>query len=152
MSGGPQQREAGSLQTVLPDGWQRPSGYANGIRVPAGRDLLFVAGQIGWDASQRLVSTDFCAQFEQALRNCVAVVEAAGGSASDIVRLSMFCSDREAYAEQQAEVGAAYRRVMGRHYPSMSLVQVAALLEPGARIEIEATAALASAPPVRGTR
>ncbi len=127
---------------VLPEGWRRPRGYSNGIRVPAGRDLLFVAGQIGWDESQRLVSVDFALQFERALRNCVAVVEAAGGCSADIVRLTMYCSDRADYLSHLAEVGAAYRRVMGSHYPSMSLVQVAALIEAGASIEIEATAAL----------
>ena len=133
------------LELILPDGWRRPRGYSNGVRVPAGRELLFVAGQIGWDASGRLVSSEFPAQFEQALRNCVAVVEAAGGSAGDIVRLTMYCRDRSAYASRLTEIGAAYRRVMGGHYPSMSLVEVAALVEDGAQIEIEATAALCPA-------
>ena len=143
MSGGSQPREGRSLETILPAGWPRPHGYAQGVRVPAGRDLLFVAGQIGWDESGHLVGSDFTAQFERALRNCVSVVEAAGGGASDVVRLTMFCSDRAAYLRELPAIGAAYRRVMGSHYPSMSLVQVAALLENGAQIEIEATAAIA---------
>lgn len=130
------------LQLVLPPGWKRPSGYSNGVRVPAGRDLLFVAGQIGWDEGGRLVDAGFAPQFERALRNCVTVVETAGGRAADIVRLTLYCADRRDYLGHLAEVGAAYRRVMGDHYPSMSLVQVAALLEEGARVEIEATAAL----------
>lgn len=134
-----------ALQLVLPSGWKRPSGYSNGVRVPAGRDLLFVAGQIGWDETGRLVDAGFPAQFERALRNCVTVVEAAGGRAADIVRLTLYCADRHDYLGHLAEVGTAYRRVMGEHYPSMSLVEVAALLEEGARVEIEATAALPAA-------
>jgi len=131
-----------ALRTVLPEGWPRPSGYSQGLRVTAGRELVFVAGQVGWDAGGRLASPGFVPQFEQALRNCVAVVAAAGGQAQDIVRLTMFCTDRREYLACLAEVGQAYRRVMGRHYPVMSLVQVAALVEDGARIEIEATAAV----------
>lgn len=129
-------------RVVLPPGWPRPSGFSQALRVPAGRELVFVAGQVGWDVHGRFSSRDFLPQFEQALRNCVAVVEAAGGQASDIVRLTMFCTDRQDYLGRLAEVGAAYRRVMGRHYPAMSLVQVAALVEQDARIEIEATAAV----------
>ncbi len=128
---------------VQPDGWPRPKGYANGWRVPAGRDLLFVAGQIGWDAEERFASDDFVQQFEQALRNCVTVVEAAGGGPTDIVRLTMFCVDTRVYTERIQEVGAAYRRVLGKHFPTMSLIRVAGLLEPRALVEIEATAALA---------
>jgi enamine deaminase RidA (YjgF/YER057c/UK114 family) len=134
-----------ALQLVLPPGWKRPSGYSNGVRVPAGRDLLFVAGQIGWDEAGRLVDAGFPRQFERALSNCVIVVEAAGGRAADIVRLTLYCVDRRDYLGHLGEVGAAYRRVMGDHYPSMSLVEVAALLEEGARVEIEATAALPAA-------
>lgn len=134
-----------ALQVVLPEGWKRPSGYSNGLRVPAGRDLLFVSGQVAWDEAGQLIDTGFAGQFERALRNCVTVVEAAGGRAADIVRLTMFCSDRRDYLIHLAEVGLAYRRVMGGHFPSMSLVEVAALLEDGARIEIEATAALSAA-------
>jgi enamine deaminase RidA (YjgF/YER057c/UK114 family) len=133
------------LEVILPTGWPRPNGYSNGVRVPAGHELLFVSGQVGWDASGRLVSPEFAAQFEQALKNCVAVVEAAGGTPRDVVRLTLYCRDRNAYSSRLREVGAAYRRVMGSHYPSMSLVEVAGLLEEGAQIEIEATAALAPA-------
>lgn len=134
--------EALPLAQVQPASWPRPKGYANGWRVPAGRDLLFLAGQIAWNAEERIVSDDFVDQFEQALGNCVAVVEAAGGTAADIVRLTMFCIDTQVYADRIKEVGSAYRRVMGRHYPAMSLLRVAGLLEEGAQIEIEATAAL----------
>ncbi len=133
------------LESVLPDGWPRPSGYSQAWRVPAGHDLVFVSGQIGWDAQEEFVSDEFVEQFEQALANCVAIVSAAGGSAASIVRLTMFCRDKTAYLESLREVGAAYKRVMGRHYPAMSLVQVADLVEDRAQIEIEATAALAPA-------
>lgn len=139
---GQQTSEPGALKAVLPVGWPRPQGYSQAIHVPPGRSMLFVAGQIGWDVGRKLVSTEFLAQFEQALRNCVSIVEAAGGTAEDIVRLTMYCVDRRAYAERLSEVGEAYRRVMGRNFPAMSLVEVAALLEEGALIEIEATAAL----------
>ncbi len=135
--------DARPLIPVQPEAWPRPKGYANGWRVPAGRDLLFVAGQIGWNAEERIDSDDFVDQFEQALNNCLAVVVAAGGVAEDIVRLTMFCVDTQMYVDRIKDVGAAYRRVLGRHYPTMSLLQVAGLLEPGAQIEIEATAALA---------
>ena len=142
MSGGPPEHRSPSPGVVLPAGWKRPSGYSNGMHVPAGRDLLFVAGQIGWDENERLVGADLARQFEQALRNCVTVVEAAGGSAHDIVRLTMYCTDRAAYLRERAALGSAYRRVMGAHYPSMSLLLIAALVEEGALIEVEATAAI----------
>lgn len=148
--GSPTPDAARPLEALLPEGWPRPRGYSNGIRVPASHDLVVVAGQIGWGTDERLVSDDFVAQFERALVNCVAVVEAAGGSARDIVRLTMFATDRESYVARRGEIGAAYRRVMGDHYPAMSLVVVDALVEAGARIEIEATAALA--PRARGPR
>ncbi|HTE06539.1 MAG TPA: RidA family protein [Planctomycetota bacterium] len=140
------------LETIVPSGWPRPRGYSQAVRVPAGRELLFVAGQIGWDASEQLVGADFPAQFEQALRNCVTVVQAAGGGAGDIVRLTMYCTDRGVYLRHLREVGIAYRRIMGEHYPCMSLVQVAALVEQGAQIEIEATAALAPETGAEGGR
>jgi len=130
------------LQVVLPAGWPRPRGYSQAIRVPAGRELVFVSGQVGWDEQGHFASREFVPQFEQALRNCAAVVAAAGGGAADIVRLTIFCRDRRAYLERQREVGEAYRRVMGAHYPAMALVEVAALVEDAAQIEIEATAAV----------
>ncbi|MCB9896502.1 MAG: RidA family protein [Planctomycetes bacterium] len=132
-----------TIEAVLPAGWPRPKGYANALRVPAGHDLLVLAGQIGWDEHERIVGAGFVDQFRQALRNVLTLVQAAGGRAEDIVRLTMFCADRRAYLGALPEVGAAYREVLGRHYPAMSLVEVAALVEDGALIEIEATAALA---------
>jgi len=137
--------KSAALQIVLPPGWPRPRGYSQGIRVPLGRELVFVAGQVGWDEQEHFAAPGFAAQFEQALRNCVRIVEASGGAAADIVRLTVFCRDCREYREQLSEVGAAYRRVMGTHYPAMSLMQVAALLEPEARVEVEATAAVPAA-------
>lgn len=130
------------LIPVQPEGWPRPKGYTNAWRVPAGHDLLVLAGQIGWDADERLVGPGFVEQFEQALANCVTLVRAAGGEREHIVRLTMFCADRAAYLDALDEVGASYRRVMGRHFPAMTMVEVAALIEPGAIIEIEAVAAV----------
>jgi enamine deaminase RidA (YjgF/YER057c/UK114 family) len=128
------------MRILQPPDWARPKGYANGI-VAEGR-LVFVAGQIGWDARQRLVSPDFVAQAEQALRNVVAVLHEAGARPEHVARLRWYVTDREAYSTAQAQLGQAYRTVMGAHYPTMTLVEVAALLEQGALVEIEATAVL----------
>lgn len=125
---------------INPDGWKPAKGYANGVLSDGPR--LYVSGQIGWNGDQIFETRDFVGQMEQALRNVVAVVEAAGGTASDIVRLTWFIIDKSEYLARQAEVGAAYRRVMGRHYPAMSVVVVAGLIEDEALVEIEATAAL----------
>lgn len=127
---------------VQPEGWPRPRGYANGWLVPAGHDLLVLAGQIGWDESERLVSERFVDQFGQALANVATLVAAAGGGVEHIVRLTMYCTDKQQYLADLDGVGRAYQSVMGRHYPAMAMVQVADLVETGALIEIEATAAL----------
>ncbi len=127
---------------VEPEGWPRPRGYANGMR--ARGEVVAVAGQIGWDARQTLVEGGFAAQFEQALANVVAVVRAAGGGPQDLVSLTIFVTDRDAYLGALPAVGAGYRRVMGPHYPAMALVMVAGLLEPRAFVEIQALAVLPS--------
>ena len=132
-----------SFESVHPEGWPPPSGYANGILVTGAGRLLFVAGQVAWDAEQRLVGPgDFVAQFRCALENVVAVVRAAGGEPEHLVRLTIYVTDKDLYRAATRAVGEAYRAVVGRHYPAMALVQVAALLEEGALVEIEATAAL----------
>ena len=118
------------------------SGYANGMLAPAGARLLFVAGQVAWDAEHRIVSDGFVEQFERALANVLTVVRAAGGAPTDVVRLTLYVADRVRYQESLKEVGDAYRRLMGKHFPAMTLVEVAALLDEGALVEIEATAAL----------
>jgi enamine deaminase RidA (YjgF/YER057c/UK114 family) len=131
-----------ALRPVSPTSWPRPRGYSNGVLVPAGRRLLFVAGMVGWDAQERIVSGGFVAQFEQALLNVIAVVEAAGGGAPDVARMLVFVTDKKEYLARRAELGEVWKRTMGRHYPAMALVQVAGLIEDGALVEIEATAAV----------
>lgn len=132
-----------TLQPIQPKGWAAPRGYSNGMLAPAGSSTLFVAGQIAWDADQRLVgANDFGAQFAQALANVVAVVRAAGGGPEHLGRLTIYVTDKQAYLADLAAIGAAYKQHMGRHFPAMALVQVADLLEEGAMVEIEGTAAL----------
>jgi enamine deaminase RidA (YjgF/YER057c/UK114 family) len=127
-------------QLLHPRHWKRPNGYANGIAAE-GR-TVFVAGQIGWNAEQRFESHDFVAQTRQALENVVAVVREAGGAPEHITRLTWFITDKREYVSRLAEVGAAYRAVMGRHFPAMTMVQVVALVEDEAKVEIEAVAVL----------
>ncbi len=128
------------LQPINPQELGAPKGYSNGLLAPAGARLLFVAGQIGWDGEQRLVGAGFAAQFHQALANVLTVVRAAGGSAEHVARLTLYVTDKQLYLTELKAVGAAYRELMGRHFPTMALLQVADLLEPGALVEIEATA------------
>ncbi len=123
-----------------------PKGYSNGLLMEPGR-LLFVAGQIGWDAESKLVSTEMAPQFEQALRNVLDVVGAAGGSAEHIGRFTIYVTDKQRYLSATKDIGGAYRQLMGRHYPAMALVEVADLLEEGALVEIEATAVIPSGDP-----
>ncbi len=125
---------------LQPKGWASPQGYANGIAAE-GR-VVFVAGQIGWDAGGRLVSDDLAGQAEQALRNVVAVLAEAGGAPHHLTRLTWYVIDKAGYVARRKEIGAAYRRVIGKHYPAMALLVVAGLLEDGAQVEIEATAVI----------
>lgn len=125
-------------KTIHPENWPTPKGYANGILASNG--TLFIGGQIGWDAEQNFVSDTFLGQMEQALKNIREVVEAAGGTPEDIVRLTWYVTDKKDYLDHQTEVGAAYRRVLGRHFPAMAMVVVSGLVENEALVEIEATA------------
>jgi len=125
---------------IHPEGWLPAKGYANGVLARDG--TLHIGGQIGWDENKRFVSADFVGQMQQALRNIAAIVEAAGGQVSDVARLTWFVTDKSEYLERQAEVGAAYREVFGKHFPAMSMVVVAGLVEDDALVEIEATAHL----------
>ena len=125
--------------TVLqPKSWAAPKGYANGIAAEGVQ--VFIAGQIGWDKDCKLVGDDFVAQVEQALSNIVQVLAEAGGKPHHLVRVNWYVTDKAAYVARQAEIGAAYRRTIGRHFPAMTLLVVAGLLEEGAKVEIEATA------------
>jgi enamine deaminase RidA (YjgF/YER057c/UK114 family) len=126
------------METLQPEGWARPRGYANGI-VAQGK-VVFVAGQIGWNAREEFETDDFAGQVRQALSNVVAVLAEAGGGPAQIARLTWYVTDKREYRAALAEVGRAYRDVIGPHYPAMTLVQVAALLEDRAKVEIEATA------------
>jgi enamine deaminase RidA (YjgF/YER057c/UK114 family) len=123
-----------------PRGWKAPKGFANGI-VAAGR-TVFLAGQVGWNAQQEFETQDFVAQTRQALANIVELVQEAGGTAEHITRLTWFVVDKKEYLSRLSDLGAAYRAVMGKHFPVMTLVQVVALVEDRARVEIEATAVL----------
>jgi enamine deaminase RidA (YjgF/YER057c/UK114 family) len=128
-------------ETILPDGWPRPSGYSEGLK--AGGDVLMAAGQVGWDPRTHVFeSDDFVAQVRQALQNVKDVLGAAGARTAHVVRMTWYITDRDDYVLRLEEVGKAYREVFGAHYPAMSLVIVAGLLEPGAKVEIEATAVL----------
>ena len=129
-----------SRELLQPPGWSRPRGYANGIAAQ-GR-LVFVAGQIGWDAEQRFVSDGFAAQVRQALANVVAVLACAGARPEHLVRMTWYVTSRDEYNASLAEIGAAWRELIGRNFPAMSVVVVAGLLEPRAKVEIEATAVI----------
>jgi len=129
-------------QLINPEALGAPKGYSNGVLCEPGGRLLFVAGQVGWDDKERIVSERFSEQFGRAIQNVVTVLEAAGGKPGHVTRLTIFVSDKQEYIDQSREVGAEYRRVMGRHFPAMSLIQIAALLEEGAKVEIEATAVI----------
>ena len=128
------------MSIVTPSFFPKPRGYANGI-VATGR-TLFISGQIAWDGNARLVSPDFATQFLQALDNVIAVVREAGGGTEHIAKLLAFVTDLEAYRAATRAIGEGWRERMGKHYPAMSLVKVAGLLEPGALVEIEGVAML----------
>jgi enamine deaminase RidA (YjgF/YER057c/UK114 family) len=127
-----------SREILHPPGWTRPRGYANGVAA-VGRQV-FVAGQIGWDGEQRFVSDDFALQTRQALSNVIDVLACAGAGPQHVVRLTWYITSRDEYNGAVAEVGTIYRELFGRNFPAMSVVVVAGLLEPRAKVEIEATA------------
>jgi enamine deaminase RidA (YjgF/YER057c/UK114 family) len=126
-------------EILLPEGWAKPIGYANGI-VARGR-LVFVAGQIGWNpATCEFETDDFAAQTEQTLRNVAAVLREAGAGPEHIARMTWYITDKPAYLAARRDIGRAWREILGRHYPAMAVVVVSALIEDRAKIEIEATA------------
>lgn len=128
------------MRVLQPQGWASPVGYANGIEA-RGR-LVFVAGQVGWDAAQKFHSTELAPQFEQALKNVLAVLAEAGGRAEHICRLTAYCCDKPAYLAARPALGRIWRSLMGRHFPAMSMIFVADLLDAPGKIELEATAVI----------
>jgi enamine deaminase RidA (YjgF/YER057c/UK114 family) len=130
-----------SHEILNPESLGRPRGYSNGVLAARGR-TLFIAGQIGWNSAQQIVSEEFAPQFTQALKNVLTVLEAAHGKPEHVGRFTIYVTDKQRYMAASKEIGASFRDLMGCHYPAMTLVQVAALLEPGAQVEIEATAVI----------
>ena len=128
-------------RTVLPEGWHRPKGYSNAV-IAQGRQI-YVAGQVGWDSEERFNSDDIAEQAAQALRNIVAVLEAAGAGPEDIVRMTWYVTDKAAYIAGLKEIGQAYRQIIGRNFPAMTAVEVTALIEDRAKVEVECTAVVA---------
>lgn len=133
------------MNILQPAGWTPPRGYANGVATRG--TLVFVAGQVGWNAAQRFDSDDFVAQATQALRNVVAVLAEAGARPEHIARMTWYVVDKREYLACGKALGAAYRDIMGRHYPAMTAVEVKGLMEDAARVEIEATAVVPAATP-----
>ena len=127
-------------QILQPHGWEQPKGFSNGIR--ARGTMVFTGGMIGWDSQCRFAGQDLAAQVGQTLSNILAVLAEAGAGAEDVVRLTWYITDKREYLAQAKQIGAAYRAVMGRNFPAMAVVQVAALVEDEARVEIEATAVI----------
>lgn len=127
-----------SSSTINPTLWPRPRGYSNGILTEDG--LLFIAGQIGWNTRQEIKQGDLVQQTKQALQNILEIVESAGGVPTDVVRLTWYLRDKNAYLLQQREIGEAYREIFGKHFPAMSVLIVHELVEDDALVEIEATA------------
>ena len=128
------------MQILQPPGWAKPKGFSNGISA-AGK-LVFVAGQIGWSGEGKWEAKDFSGQFRQTLKNTLAVLAEAGGKPEHIVRMTWYILDKQEYLGAIREIGAAYRELMGRHYPAMAVVQVSGLIEDEARLEIETTAVI----------
>jgi enamine deaminase RidA (YjgF/YER057c/UK114 family) len=134
------ERRAALPRYVNPASLAKPSGYSNGVTYGSGGAVVFLAGQVGWDAEGRMVSDRFAEQFDQALANLIAIVADAGGTPESIGKLTIYVVDCNEYRSARQEIGERYRRRMGRHYPAMTLVEVRALLEPAARVEIEGIA------------
>jgi len=128
------------MKVLQPRGWKPPVGYANGIA--ASGTVVFVAGQVGWDAQQVFHSEALAPQFQQALENILAVLAEAGGRPEHICRMTAYCCDKPAYLAARAELGRIWRRLMGRHYPAMSMIFVSDLLDAPGKIELEATAVI----------
>ena len=129
-----------SHQIIQPDGWKQPKGYANGV-LAEGR-TLWIGGQVGWDENEQMAPGGFVGQMEQALKNIVTILEAAGGKPEHLVRMTWYVTDKQEYLARQRDIGEVYPRVVGRHFPAMSLLVISGLVEDSAVLEIEATAVL----------
>lgn len=127
-------------RTIVVPGWKRPRGYSNGIA--ARGELLFIAGQVGWDAEETMVSDAFVPQFARALENVRAVLDAAGAKPEHLVRVTVYVTDKDLYERETSSLGQEWRRVLGKVYPAMTLVEVSRLLERGALVEVEGTAVI----------
>lgn len=132
-----------TLKTINPEGWPRPKGYANGVLAQGPQ--LYIAGQIGWDEQGKFSSAEFLPQVEQALKNIVSVLRAAGGSPEHLVRMTWYVTDKQTYLANLAGLGEIYTRIIGKNYPAMTAIEVSNLMEDEAIIEIEATAVLPEA-------
>ena len=131
------------MKILQPPSWSRPRGYSNGIAAKG--TVVFIGGQVGWDGQCRFVSDDFTAQARQALANVVAILAEAGGKPEHIARMTWYVTDKREYVAAYKSIGEAYREIIGRHYPAMTAVEVAALIEDRAKVEIEATAVIPDA-------
>jgi enamine deaminase RidA (YjgF/YER057c/UK114 family) len=131
-----------SFKLINPEALGAPSGYSHGVLADAAGKLLFIAGQIAWDQNRKIVSDDFVEQFDKALANVITVLQAAGGEPNNIARVVIYVTDKLEYRAHISAVGERYRKHMGKHFPAMVLVQVAALLDDAAKVEIEAMAVL----------
>ena len=128
------------MKALLPAGWKAPIGYANGIA--SSGTMVFVAGQVGWDEQQVFRTAELAGQFEQALRNVIAVLAEAGARPQHVCRMTAYCCDKPAYLAARRELGRIWQRLMGRHYPAMSMIFVSDLLDTPGKIELEATAVI----------
>lgn len=128
-----------SSRALLPAGWLAPVGYANGIEAGSGK-IVFIAGQVGWDEQQRFQSEDLVPQFEQAIKNVLTILAEAGGKPEHICRMTAYCIDKPGYLASRPELGRIWRRLMGTHYPAMSMIFVSDLLDAPGKVELEATA------------
>lgn len=129
------------MTAILPEGWKRPIGYSNAIECRPGR-LLFIAGQVGWTEDEVFESEEIAPQFEQALKNILKIVATAGGKPEHICRITAFCIDKPAYLAARPALGTIWRNLMGQHFPAMSMIFVADLLDTPGKIELEATAVI----------
>jgi enamine deaminase RidA (YjgF/YER057c/UK114 family) len=135
------------MQILQPPDWAEPKGYSNGILAQG--ELVFVAGQVGWDETGTFRAQDFVGQVRQCLENTLAVLSKAGAGPENVVRMTWYITDRQDYLSNLEGMGQAYRELMGRHFPTMTMVEVAALIEPEAMVEVETTAVVPIEPPER---